>query len=519
MSKQKVILCILDGWGYNPKTQHNAVALADTPTYDALWESVPHTFLRTCGTDVGLPEGQMGNSEVGHMNIGAGRIVLQDLPMIDQAFLKDEIRQKKQFKDFVQKLKKSGGTCHLMGLISDGGVHSHQDHILNLAKLLTAENIPTQIHAFLDGRDTAPRQAKENLKHFITELEATNAKVATLSGRYYAMDRDKRWQRVEKAYHAMSLGSQSDTPQSNDFIKIIADHYKNDITDEFIPPHTHQDYKGMKDGDGLFMANFRSDRVRQMLSAFLLPDFDGFERGRQIQFAAQLGMMSYSAALNPYLPALFPPRELHNVLGKVISDEGGKQLRIAETEKYAHVTFFFNGGNEEAYKGEDRILVPSPQVSTYDLKPEMSAYEVTAKLIEALKSEPYDLVVLNFANPDMVGHTGSEEAAIKAVETIDHCLKDILDMAHQTGHTILITADHGNCEMMVNPKTKQPHTAHTLNKVPLIFYQLPAHFENPIEGRLADIAPTILDIMGIKAPVEMKGQSLFEKQERVQDFG
>lgn len=509
MIKNKVILCILDGWGYRKEKDFNAIKLANTPFYDKLNETLPRTFLRTSGTDVGLPEGQMGNSEVGHMNLGAGRIILQDLPRIDLAFQNNDIENSKYLRHFIKEIKKTNGVCHLLGLLSDGGVHAHERHILQLAKILNDNHVKTKIHAFLDGRDTPPREAATSLKAFQKEIESfPQVEIATISGRYFAMDRDKRWDRVAKAYNSLTLGNSTKT---NDFVQTIIDHYDQDISDEFIPPHCLESYNGMQDGDALLMANFRSDRVRELLSALLIPDFKEFETPKKINFSSQLGMMSYSQELDAYLPSLFPPKEVTNVLGKVISDAGGKQLRIAETEKYAHVTFFFNGGNETPYPHEDRILVPSPKVATYDLKPEMSANEVTEKLRQALSEKDYDLVILNYANPDMVGHTGDLGAAIKAVETIDKCLETLLSKTDETGHIVLITADHGNCEMMQDPKTKKPHTAHTLQKVPLLFYNLPPEFSDPEEGRLADIAPTILELMGLKMPIEMKGVCLLQK--------
>lgn len=511
-TKQPLILCILDGWGYRKDPTDNAVALANTPCFDQLWETEPKTFLKTCGTDVGLPEKQMGNSEVGHMNLGAGRIVLQDLPMIDHSFADHSIEKNPQFLNFVSKLKTSKGACHLMGLLSPGGVHSHERHMLQMAKLFEKQGLTVYIHAFMDGRDTPPMKGKDYLKKFFSDIkDLPNIKIATICGRYFAMDRDKRWQRVEVAYKAIKDGIGT---KSSHFGKSLAQFYKDtDKGDEFVTPFISQNYPGMTDGDGIFMTNFRSDRVRELLSAFLLPDFTGFERGKPVQFAAHLGMMSYADYLDPYLPALFPPKKIENSLGEVISRHGLKQLRIAETEKYAHVTFFFNGGDETVFAGEDRLMIPSPQVATYDLQPEMSAHELTTKLVQLLDKKIYDLIVLNFANPDMVGHTGKLEAAIKAVETVDECLDKITHSAQKNGYGMLITADHGNCETMKDTKTGEPMTSHTLNKVPLIFYNIHQKIKKPPEGRLADIAPTILTLMDLPIPPQMKGNSLVENRD------
>lgn len=508
-NKQPLILCILDGWGYRKDPTDNAVALADTPCFDQLWETEPKTFLKTCGTDVGLPEKQMGNSEVGHMNLGAGRIVLQDLPMIDHGFTDHSIEKNPHLSTFVKQLKKSKGVCHLMGLLSPGGVHSHERHMLQMAKILEKQGLVVYIHAFMDGRDTPPMKGKDYLKKFMNEIkDYPNIKIVTLCGRYFAMDRDKRWQRIEVAYQAIRNAIGSKTAH---FGKSLTHFYKETGKgDEFVTPFVSQDYQGMKDGDGLFMVNFRSDRVRELLSAFLLPDFDGFHIGKPLKFAAKLGMMSYADYLDPYLPALFPPKKIENSLGEVISKAGLKQLRIAETEKYAHVTFFFNGGDETVFEGEDRLLIPSPQVATYDLQPEMSAHELTTKLLQRLDKKTYDLIVLNFANPDMVGHTGNLDAAIQAVETVDECLEKITTSARKNGYGMLITADHGNCETMKDLKTGEPMTSHTLNKVPLIFYNLQQKIKKLSEGRLADIAPTILNLMNLPIPPEMKGVSLVE---------
>ncbi|RMF08337.1 MAG: 2,3-bisphosphoglycerate-independent phosphoglycerate mutase, partial [Alphaproteobacteria bacterium] len=450
-----VVLCILDGWGYREDSTDNAIALARTPTFDRWMSEAPRAWLKTSGLAVGLPDGQMGNSEVGHMNLGSGRVVLQDLPRIDAAVQSGDIFRNREVRDLIEKLQASGGTCHILGLMSPGGVHSHQDHMVALARTVAAAGVPVRIHAFLDGRDTPPRSALEFLAKFERDLEdLDNVAIATVSGRYYAMDRDKRWERVQKAYAAMADAQGERFPTAR---AVIEASYANDVNDEFVVPAVVGDYAGMADGDGLLMANFRADRAREILTAFVDPEFDGFERKRIIDFAARKGMVEYSSALNPYLDTLFPPLELTDTLGQVMAARGLKQLRIAETEKYAHVTFFFNGGSEEVFEGEDRILVPSPDVATYDLKPEMSAPEVTDRLVDAITSGKYDLIVVNYANPDMVGHTGVLDAAIKAAETIDQCMARLEDAVRQAGGVMLVTADHGNLELMRDPETGQPH--------------------------------------------------------------
>jgi 2,3-bisphosphoglycerate-independent phosphoglycerate mutase len=501
--RRPVMLVILDGWGWREEASDNAVRQAKTPTFDRLWQTGPHGFLHTSGKDVGLPDGQMGNSEVGHLNIGAGRVVIQDLPRIDQAIANGEIERAPALVELIKKLKGSGGTCHLIGLVSPGGVHSHQNHAVALGKILDHAGVPTRVHAITDGRDTPPQSAGDDIKRFIEQLPKSIA-VATVCGRYYAMDRDKRWDRVEKAYNAILAAEGSHFP---DAPSIIADAYANKKFDEFVPPAVIGDYRGMKDGDGVLCFNFRADRVREILSALLDPDFSGFARKRVARFAAAIGMAQYSTELDKLMGTIFPPQTLAHILGEVVSDSGRRQLRMAETEKYAHVTYFLNGGREEPYAGEDRILVPSPKVATYDLQPEMSAPELTDKAVTAISSGKYDLIVLNYANPDMVGHTGSLPAAIKAVETVDAGLGRITEAIQKSGGALLVTADHGNCEMMRDPATGGPHTAHTTNPVPVML----AGARNRAlvaEGRLADIAPTLLELMELPKPKEMTGTSL-----------
>ena len=501
--RRPVMLVILDGWGWREEAADNAIRQAKTPAFDRLWQTGPHGFLHTCGNDVGLPDGQMGNSEVGHLNIGAGRVVMQDLPRIGAAIKSGEIARAPALVDFIAKLKASGGTCHLLGLVSPGGVHSHQDHAAALAEILTDAGVPVLVHALTDGRDTPPQSAAEDIKRLLAALPPT-VKIATVCGRYYAMDRDKRWDRVEKAYNAIVA---ADAPRFPDAPAVVADAYANKKFDEFIVPAAVGDYAGMKDGDGVLCFNFRADRVREILSAMLDPDFAGFKRQRTVRFAAAVGMTQYSDELDKLMATIFPPQTLKNILGEVAAEAGRTQLRMAETEKYAHVTYFLNGGREEPFPGEDRIMVPSPKVATYDLQPEMSAPELTDKAVAAIASGKYDLIVLNYANPDMVGHTGSLPAAIKAVETVDAGLGRIAQAIEKSGGALLVTADHGNCEMMRDPQTGGPHTAHTTNPVPLLLVGARNRALNA-EGRLADIAPTLLELMELPKPKEMTGASL-----------
>ena len=496
------MLVILDGWGWREDAADNAVRQARTPAFDRLWSTCPHALLHTSGKDVGLPEGQMGNSEVGHLNIGAGRVVKQDLPRIDDAIDSGEIEQAPALRDLIARLKGNGGTCHLMGLVSPGGVHSHQDHAAALAKILAAENVPTVVHAFTDGRDTPPQSAGDDLRRLAAALPPS-VSIATVSGRYYAMDRDRRWERVQKAYEAVVEAHGPHLPDAN---AVIADAYARDVTDEFVIPAVVGAYRGMRDGDGVLCFNFRADRVRQLLTAILDPAFAGFPRKRPLTLAAAVGMTEYSTELNAFLETIFPSQSLDYVIGEVAAAAGRTQLRMAETEKYAHVTYFLNGGREQPYEGEDRILVPSPKVATYDLQPEMSAPEVTDRAVAAIESGKYDLIVLNYANPDMVGHTGSLPAAIKAVETVDAGLGRIAHAIARAGGALMVIADHGNCELMRDPVTGGPHTAHTTNPVPAIVVGSDA--KQLAEGRLCDVAPTLLALMDLPQPKEMTGTSL-----------
>ena len=498
-----VILCVLDGWGMRTETDNNAVALADSPNWDRFAETYPQARLDASEEQVGLPSGQMGNSEVGHMNLGAGRPVLQDLPRIDTAIADGAIVDIPAFRKFAAALERSGGTAHLMGLMSPGGVHSHQDHIAHLANLLADRGIAVTVHAFLDGRDTPPRSALDYLAAF--QDAAPRARMGTVIGRYFAMDRDNRWDRVSQAYAAVVAGAGE---AASDALSAVRGSYESGKSDEFVQPSVIDGYGGMQDGDGLLVANFRADRIREILTALLDPSFTEFPDRKTASFAAATGLTSYSEALNRHLTTLFPALPIENVLGEVVATAELRQLRIAETEKYAHVTFFFNGGEERMFDGEDRILVPSPKVATYDLQPEMSAPELTDRLVAEIEGGAYDLIVVNYANADMVGHTGMLGAAIQAVGAVDRCLGRLESAVRAAGGAMIVTADHGNAEMMTDAATGQAHTAHTMNKVPLFLIGDAVRVQALKDGRLADIAPTLLDLLGIPQPVEMTGQSL-----------
>ena len=507
-----LVLCILDGWGERTDAADNGILLAKTPNWDRFLKTAPHAHLQASETFVGLPKGQMGNSEVGHMNLGAGRVVMQDFPRIDKAIEDGSLAANAALRGFIAAIKKSGGTAHLLGLISPGGVHSHQDQIAALAKVLDAAGVAVAVHAFLDGRDTPPKSAEAYLEKFARDVAACKKlRIATVSGRYYAMDRDKRWDRVAKSYAALCDGQGEHAP---DPAAAIAQSYAKDKTDEFVLPTVIGDYRGMKDGDGVLSANFRADRVREILTALLDPGFAGFPRRRVVRFAAAAGMTEYSAELNSFLATLFPPETLNDTFGEIVARAGLTQLRIAETEKYAHVTFFFNGGREAEFPGENRILVPSPKVATYDLQPEMSAPEVTDKLVEAIDAGRFDVAVVNYANADMVGHTGDLKAAIKAVETVDRCLGRLAEAVTRAGGALLITADHGNIETMRDPATGQPHTAHTTNPVPIILVNPPSGAAALRDGRLCDVAPTLLKLLDLPQPKAMTGRALLSLRER-----
>ncbi|MBR3914002.1 MAG: 2,3-bisphosphoglycerate-independent phosphoglycerate mutase [Alphaproteobacteria bacterium] len=507
MKRQKpVVLCILDGWGFRDQKENNAIEMGNTPVWHQLIKEYPTTMLKTSGLDVGLPNGQMGNSEVGHTNLGAGRIVMQDLPRIDQAIESHTLDTNPVLTDLISSLKETKGTCHLMGLLGTGGVHAQQSHIIALASILNQAQIPVAIHGFTDGRDTAPDSARG----FISDLEKAIAnmpyvKLATVSGRYYAMDRDNRWERIELAYEALVNAK---GPHFNTANEAISSSYDNKVYDEFIIPSVIGDYQGMQDGDGIIMANYRSDRAREITRILLQPDFSLSTRSRIIHFASAVAMTEYSTEHNQWLKVLFPPEDLVNIFGEVVSNAGLKQLRIAETEKYAHVTFFFNGGKETLFPGEERILIASPKVATYDLKPEMSAYEVTDKLVEAIENDSFDVIIVNYANGDMVGHTGILSAAIKAVEAVDSCLGRVINAVKEKDGIVFVTADHGNAERMVDEATGAPYTAHTNTPVQAVLVNAPQTVVGLKEGRLCDVAPTLLDLLHLKQPSEMSGQSL-----------
>lgn len=511
MEKKLVMLAILDGWGINEREEANAAKLANTPNLDAIFKQYPNNIMHTSGLNVGLPDGQMGNSEVGHTNIGAGRIVYQDLVKISKDIQDGVFFENEAFKKAIQNCKEHDSSMHLYGLLSDGGVHSHNTHLYGLLELCKREGLEkVYVHCFMDGRDTPPTSGEG----YIVELEEKMkeigvGKIASVSGRYYAMDRDTNWDRVKLAYDALTLGKGFTAKSAVDAIE---ESYQREEFDEFVKPTVIMDGENpvatIKPHDSIIMYNFRSDRAREITRAFVDDDFVGFEREKiPVTYVC---MTEYAATIQN-VELAYKPEKLVNTLGEYVSKQGLKQLRIAETEKYAHVTFFFNGGEEVKYPGEDRILVASPKVATYDLQPEMSAYEVTDKLVDAIKKQEYDMIILNYANGDMVGHTGILEAAIKAVETIDECIGRVVEEVKRVGGTIFITADHGNCEQMIDYETGDPHTAHTTNPVPFIGVGLPEGTKLK-EGRLADIAPTMLDAMGLPKPEEMTGESLLTRE-------
>ena len=496
-----VILTILDGWGLREEKANNAPKLASTPTMDRLNATCPHATLITYGPDVGLPTGQMGNSEVGHTNIGAGRVVAMDLGQIDLAIEDGSFFDNQEILSFAAKVKQAGGTAHLMGLTSDGGVHSHSQHLLAAARMLTDQGLKVAVHVITDGRDVPPTSAGAQVAAFEQALPE-GADIVSVSGRYYAMDRDNRWERVQQAYRAMIDGNAAAQP---DAATGITASYDADKSDEFIVPFIIEGYEGVQAGDGVFFVNFRADRAREILAAIGDPSFDGFARTKK-DYAALLGMVEYSDAHNAYMTTAYPKRKIVNTLGEWVAKQGKTQFRLAETEKYPHVTFFLNGGKEAPEIHEDRFMPQSPKVATYDMQPEMAAGEVTDKLLEVI-DHGYDLIVVNYANPDMVGHTGDLQAAMKACEAVDAGLGKVIAKLEETGGAMLILADHGNCETMVDPETGGPHTAHTTNPVPVILFGGPGGAQLR-DGRLADVAPTLLQLMDVAQPEEMTGQSL-----------
>ena len=507
-TKKLTMLMILDGFGMNEKTEGNAVKIAQIPELTEILTKNPNTMIHTSGLEVGLPEGQMGNSEVGHTNIGAGRIIYQDLAKITKSIEDGDFFSKSEFVKAIENCKANNSKLHIMGLLSDGGVHSHNRHLYGLLELAKRKDFEdVYVHCFMDGRDTPPASGEGYLIKLEEKLKEKGVgQIATLSGRFYAMDRDKRWERVSLAYDALVHG---EGEKALDAVAAIEESYQKEVFDEFVKPTVITNKAGeplakIENGDSVIFFNFRPDRAREITRAIVDKEFDGFETDK---------LDTYFVCMTPYdetmpnVEVAFRKEEIRNTFGEYISKKGLKQLRIAETEKYAHVTFFFNGGEEKQYEGEDRILVPSPKVETYDLKPEMSAYEVTDKVIEAIKSEKYDSIILNYANPDMVGHTGSIDAAVKALETINDCVVRVVDAVKSVDGVLLITADHGNSEQMIDYKTGEPYTAHTTNPVPLAVIGLPGN-KKVKEGRLADLAPTMLDIMGLEKPDEMTGESL-----------
>jgi 2,3-bisphosphoglycerate-independent phosphoglycerate mutase len=498
-----VILCILDGWGISPLLDDNAPRLARTPNFDRLWESCPHARLTTHGPTVGLPEGQMGNSEVGHMTIGAGRVVRMDLGRIDAAIADGSFAAAPPLAAFADTLAHVGGLAHLIGVASKGGVHGHRDHIVAAARALADRGVPVAVHALTDGRDVPPDSAG----HDIPALEAAlpqGAFIATVTGRYWAMDRDRRWDRVEKAYATIARGE--GVHQAPDAGAAVAAAYARGETDEFIAPTVIDDYSGLQPGDGLFCLNFRADRVRELLRAFVAPDFTEFSRGGAPVPDPVLGMAPYAEDLDRLMPAVFPRQQVADTLGAWVAAHGLRQFRLAETEKYPHVTFFLNGGKEEPEPGERRFMPASPRVATYDLQPEMSAPAVADRLVAEIGADN-DLIVVNFANPDMVGHTGVLAAAIAACEAVDAALGRAVAALAAAGGAMIVTADHGNCETMIDPATGGPHTAHTTNQVPVILVGGPPGARLR-DGTLADLAPTLLQLMGVEKPSAMTGESL-----------
>ena len=504
MSKKPVVLTIMDGFGISPETEGNAIYQANTPNLDRLFAKCPHTQIGASGMDVGLPDGQMGNSEVGHTNIGAGRVVYQELTRITKSIQDGDFFTNEALVGAMENCKKNSSALHLMGLMSDGGVHSHNTHLYGIMELAKRSGVDkVYIHCFMDGRDVPPTSGKDYLAELYKKCDEIGVgEIATVMGRYYAMDRDNRWERVVKAYKAMTEG---EGVKFDCACKMMEESYANDVTDEFIVPAVSEKAVPVKDNDSIVFFNFRPDRAREITRAFVDPAFSGFER-EQLKGLYYVCMTQYDATM-PNVHVAFKPESLENTFGEYISDKGLKQLRIAETEKYAHVTFFFNGGVEKQYPGEDRILVKSPAVATYDLQPEMSAYEVTDKLLAAIESDKYDAIILNYANCDMVGHTGVFDAAVKAVEAVDTCVGKIVDAVAAKGGVTLITADHGNADKMYEADGS-PFTAHTTNPVPFIVVGYPCELREG--GRLCDIAPTMLKIMGLEQPKEMTGVSIIK---------
>ena len=517
MTKPITALIILDGFGVRAETEGNAIKTDGAKHIAALEQEYPHTTIAASGLDVGLPRGQMGNSEVGHLNIGAGRIVYQDFTRVTKSIEDGDFFTKKEFLDAIENVKTNGSKLHLMGLCSDGGVHSHIDHLyafIRLAKQAGLENV--YVHCFMDGRDVPPASGKGYIQQLMDFMkEEQFGKIATVMGRYYAMDRDNRWERVQKAYAAIAYGEGIEEPCA---LCAMQHSYDEEVVDEFVVPRVIvEDGKPVATvdaNDSVIFFNFRPDRARELSRAFIDPNFEGFERKKGYFPLKYVCLTQYDVRFLdfPGVEVAFKPQSLKHTLGEYLAEEGKTQLRIAETEKYAHVTFFFNGGVEAPNEGEDRCLIPSPKVATYDLKPEMSAYEVAEEAVKRIESGKYDVMILNFANSDMVGHTGVMEAAVKAVHAVDECTAKVVEAVKKTGGAAIVTADHGNSEMMIDPKDGEPFTAHTTNPVPVIYINDKDKNAKLREGgRLADLAPTLLDIMGLKKPEEMTGESLIER--------
>ena len=503
-----VVLCILDGWGQSDTVEGNAPLIAKTPNFDNIMANSATAKLVTHGTDVGLPHGQMGNSEVGHTNIGAGRVVSMDLGQIDLEIENGSFYKNNAILDFVESVKSSQGIAHVIGLLSDGGVHGHIDHLLASLKIFSKEKVGVALHLITDGRDVAPISALKYADKLLKEMPS-NVEISTVTGRYYALDRDNRWERISQAYNAI-IKSESEVVCQN-IHEAINSAYKSNLTDEFIPATIINGYQGVKDGDGIFCLNFRSDRAREILSAIGDPSFESFSIGDRPKLSGLLGMVEYSKQHNKFMETCYPKKIIRNTLGEWVAKNGRTQFRVAETEKYPHVTFFLNGGAELPFEGETRDMPPSPRVATYDLQPEMSADKVTDSLVKAIGAS-IDLIVVNYANPDMVGHTGNLEAAVKACEAVDAGLGQLMASVKNKNGCLVMTADHGNCEVMIDPETKMDHTAHTTHLVPFAIYGVDQNIELRKHGRLADVAPTVLCLMGLHQPREMTGKSMIEKK-------
>ena len=497
-----VVLCILDGWGQRAEAEGNAPLQAQTPNFDRIMAECPSATLITHGPDAGLPKGQMGNSEVGHTNIGAGRVVAMDLGQIDLAIEEGSFHTHPPLIAFIEALKGSGGTAHLMGVVSDGGVHGHLNHLIVAARAIADAGVPVQIHVITDGRDVAPRSAVAYLEQ-LEKAGLYNVGITSVSGRYYALDRDNRWDRVEKAVRVMLHG---DGLSADTALAAVEQAYARGEDDEFIQPTVMPGYTGAQNGDGLFCLNFRADRAREIMAALCDPSFEAFDTGTRPEWASVMGMAEYSTDHSAYMTTMYPKPQIVNTLGAWVAAQGKSQFRLAETEKYPHVTFFLNGGEENPAKGEDRFMPKSPNVATYDLQPEMSSGEVTDQFVAAIE-KGYDLIVVNYANPDMVGHTGDLGAAIAACEAVDKGLGRVLAALDAAGGAMIVTADHGNCEVMIDPETGGPHTAHTLNPVPVVVVGA-SKGAKLAKGRLADLAPTILHLMDLPQPKEMTGKCL-----------